>query len=134
MSEHLITIRTNDQVHLVERIFHENEFHHLPVVSSNQVLEGIISREDWLRVIHFLSMQQHREGKRFEMDELKASDIMTRYPLSIEPDDSIGLAADIFLSNKFHALPIVEDGKLVGIVTTHDLLRYSFASPIEQHS
>ena len=48
--------------------------------------------------------------------------------LSINADDSIGLAADIFLANRFHALPIVEENRLVGMVTTHDLLLYSFNS------
>lgn len=51
---------------------------------------------------------------------------MTPYPIQLDPDDSIGLAIDIFLANKFHALPIVEDGALLGIVTTHDLLEYAF--------
>ena len=51
---------------------------------------------------------------------------MTKYPISLEPDDTIGLAADIFLANRFHALPILDDDVLVGLVTAHDLLRYSF--------
>jgi acetoin utilization protein AcuB len=55
---------------------------------------------------------------------------MTKYPLQLSPDDTVGLAADIFLANKFHALPIVDDGQLVGIVTAHDLLSYSFSSPV----
>ena len=51
--------------------------------------------------------------------------------MQLEPDDTIGLAADIFLANKFHALPVVEDERLVGIVTTHDLLKYSFTAVME---
>jgi CBS domain-containing protein len=62
---------------------------------------------------------------------MTAEQFMTKYPVQLDPDDSIGLAADIFLANKFHALPIVEDGVLVGLVTSHDLLQYSFSSPVE---
>ena len=54
---------------------------------------------------------------------------MTEFPMHLDPEDSIGLAADTFLANKFHALPIVEDQVLVGLITTHDLLKYSFESP-----
>ena len=97
MSTHLITIKVDESIHLVERIFFENEFHHLPVVSEHKELQGIISREDWLRVTHFLSLQQQQGGKTFEMEDIRASDVMTRYPLSLDPEDSIGLAADIFL-------------------------------------
>jgi CBS domain-containing protein len=132
MSKQLITVGPEDEMHVVERIFHENTFHHLPVVGNGQILEGIISREDWLRVAHFLSMREKCNGTVFDGTNVTASDIMTRFPLFLDPEDTIGLAADIFMSNKFHALPIVEDEKLVGIVTTHDLLKYSFTSPIER--
>ena len=56
---------------------------------------------------------------------------MTKDPMILDPEDSIGLAADVFLANKFHSLPIVEDGVLTGIVTVHDLLAFSFNSPVE---
>jgi CBS domain-containing protein len=52
---------------------------------------------------------------------------MTTYPVFLEPDDTIDLAADIFLANKFHALPILDDGQLVGLLTTHDLIRHVFS-------
>ena len=52
---------------------------------------------------------------------------MTLNPLVIEPEDTIGLAADIILSNKLHALPVVDDGTLVGLITNHDLLAFAFA-------
>jgi len=45
----------------------------------------------------------------------------------ITPEDSIGLAADMFITNHFHALPVVdEDDNLQGIVTTHDLIKYAY--------
>jgi len=55
-----------------------------------------------------------------------AKDIMTENPVFLNPEDSIGLAADLFLENIYHAIPIMEDGVLVGIITTHDLLAYAF--------
>jgi len=55
----------------------------------------------------------------------RARDIMTAAPLFLDPDDTVGLALDIFLANKFHALPVVEDNILMGILTTHDILAYS---------
>ena len=56
---------------------------------------------------------------------------MTKLPMFLSPEDSIGLAADIFMANKFHALPVVDDNQLIGIITTHDLLAYSFESAVE---
>ena len=51
---------------------------------------------------------------------------MTKYPVSLDMEDTVGLAADIFMANKFHALPVVENNQLVGIVTTHDILLFAF--------
>ena len=59
-------------------------------------------------------------------NNIYASDIMSSAPLHIESEDSIGLAADIFLANKIHSLPVIDDGELVGIVTSHDLLLYAY--------
>ena len=79
------------------------------------------------KLAYVLSLQTTgRTYSEKEYTALKAADIMTRYPVTLDPDDTVGLAADIFLANKFHALPIVEDNELIGLITTHDLLAFSF--------
>lgn len=50
--------------------------------------------------------------------------------MKLEPEDKIGTAAELFLDNRFHALPVVSDGYLVGLVTTFDVLRYEFKKNI----
>jgi CBS domain-containing protein len=49
---------------------------------------------------------------------------MVRKPTCISPDTMIKEAAEIFLKAEFHALPVVEKNKLVGILTTTDLIKY----------
>jgi CBS domain-containing protein len=52
---------------------------------------------------------------------------MTHRIAKLELDDKVGTAAEIFLENRFHALPIVdENDHLLGIVTTFDVLKYEF--------
>jgi len=134
MTTNLKTIRPKESLNRVHEIFSKHDFHHLPVVDERGNLLGIISRYDFNKVEFILSLETDKSHQnalaRFK--NLGAVDIMTKYPLHMEPDDSIGLAADIFLANKFHALPIVEDGRLTGIVTSHDLLAFSFSSPMEE--
>ncbi len=127
MSSELITAKANEPLMVIRKIFEANKFHHIPIIGNNGELLGIISREDYYKVAYVLSI----EGMKQKFQTLEAQDIMTKYPLHLDPEDTIGLAADIFLANKFHALPIVEDGRLVGIVTSHDLLAYSYSSPVE---
>lgn len=129
MTTDLVTVKPDTSAKDIYDLFKKYDFHHLPVIENGEVLVGIISKEDFFRVSYLLSNQT--TGKTWSekhYQTLQAKDFMTTYPMVLDPQDTIGLAADIFLNNKFHALPVVEDQQLMGIVTTHDLLRYSFNS------
>lgn len=132
MTTKMVTVSPDANVKNIKDIFEKNEFHHLPVVDRGEELVGIISKEDFFKVAYILSLGSSGSNNHQPRDEpyanLKAKDFMTKYPLVLDPEDTLGLAADIFLANKFHALPIVEDGRLIGIVTTHDLLKSAFNS------
>lgn len=131
MTKLVVSINPDEGLQKIKDIFLKNNFHHLPVVDNGNLV-GIISREDFLKTYYQVSKET--TGKTWSeksLNHLSAREIMTKDPMTLEPDDSIGLAADVFLANKFHALPIVEDGVLAGIITVHDLLAYSFDSPVE---
>ncbi len=131
MTANPVTVNPSSTLGQVRELFSRNSFHHVPVTGSGGELVGIISREDFFKVAYVLSVEATRsKNTKSRFQHLLAEDIMTKYPLQLSPDDTVGLAADIFLANKFHALPIVDDGHLVGIVTAHDLLSYSFSSPV----
>ncbi len=127
-----VTVESNTALTEISRVFEENAFHHIPVVDGGSLV-GIISRQDFLRFEHALSIDwSGRMQLPGTFQDFVAGDFMTEYPLSLAPDDTVGLAADIFLSNKFHAVPIIEDEMLVGIVTAHDLIAYAYASPVKR--
>lgn len=126
MTTDLITARGEDSVNRIRQIFEANNFHHLPVIEDGNSLIGIISREDINRVVQLLAF----DAKKAKHGPMRAKDIMSQSPMMLDPDDTIGLAADVFMTNKFHALPVIEDDSLIGIVTTHDLLSYCFSSPL----
>jgi len=135
MTTKLQTVRPDDSVYKVMEIFRQFGFHHIPVVDEGEKLVGIISREDFLRISYELSLStSSKTYSKVTYRTMKVEEVMTTKPIALEPEDTIGLAADIFLANEFHALPVVEDDTLVGLVTTHDLLQYSFHSPIEPAS
>lgn len=126
----LIVIKLNTPFHKIKTIFDENNFHHLPVVDDMAMVKGIISKSDFTKITYPLTT--NTSGKIYSQkfyNSLTAKDIMTNNPIYLNPDDRIGLAADLFLENQYHALPIVEDGVLVGIVTSHDLLVYAYYKP-----
>lgn len=126
MTRFPIVVTPGTSIEKIHDIFEENDFHHLPVLSNGKV-EGMISKADYVKVSHLIANNFGRKiGLKASGKNLTAKDIMSSPVLQIEPKDSIGLASDIFLSNRLHALPVVDDGELVGIVTSHDILSYAF--------
>lgn len=135
MTKNLIMVRPDESIKRVQEIFEHHQIHHIPVVTTGNELMGIISKDDLLNLVKWISKSEPRSNRTSMILKHKpVREIMTSNPLTLEPDDTIGLAADIFLANKFRALPIVDDGQLVGMVTTYDLLAYSFQSEIYRNS
>jgi len=131
MTNELVTVRPEEKIKDLKSLFEEHNFHHLLVVEESSGLVGIISKEDYYKFTYSLTFQTTgKTWSTIKYDTICAKEIMTESPFVLAPDDTIGLAADLFLANKFHALPVVESNDLVGILTTHDLLRYSFKSVI----
>ncbi|MBX2872517.1 MAG: CBS domain-containing protein [Saprospiraceae bacterium] len=128
MSTDLITVKDTDQLLTIEEKFKNHPIHHLPVVGKDYALVGIISKADMLHIARII--EHDASGTTYinkVYESWTATRIMTSQPLTLDPDDSIGLVADIFLQNKFHAIPVIEDFRLVGIVTSHDLLKHAYA-------
>jgi len=126
MTRQVVHVRPETPIDELHAHFEKNVFHHIPVVAHGRLV-GIVSRADYHKVRHVLAVTW--EGLTVVQDiyrDMTVSDIMTPDPLKVESSDSIGLAADIFKTNTLHALPVVDDGELVGIVTSHDLLNYAF--------
>jgi acetoin utilization protein AcuB len=58
-----------------------------------------------------------------QLDLYTAEDVMTTKLATLESTDRINVAIEIFAENLFHAIPIVDDGALVGILTTLDVIK-----------
>lgn len=115
MTSELVTVNVDDKISKIQQLFDSNKFHHL-LVMDNGALSGIISLHDLLNA--------YARGVTLEITTAK--DFMSSNPLTVEYDDMVGLVADIFLANKYHALPVMEGNEVVGIITSHDLIKYCF--------
>ncbi len=123
MSTKLVTVNPQDKLMTVKEAFENNNIHHLPVVRFREIV-GLISKTDFL---HFLRGFNRSDEDRFvdnaRLRVYHAEDIMTTGLAKIGSEDRIGVALEIFLENRFHAIPIVDNNELVGIVTTFDILK-----------
>lgn len=98
------------------RLLKEKSIRHLPVVNSGKLV-GIISDRDLLRHGHVLA-----DGE-LGFNNRSVADIMTLKPMVCAPEASVAQAAQIMVENKIDALPVVSDGRLVGLITSTDLLQ-----------
>ena len=125
MTTDLITVGRNDPIKKVEEIFEDRKIHHLPVTDKDGRLVGMVSRSDYL--LFKRGFNEHEQSDRYDLFRLKTNKveaIMTTGIAKLEPDDRVNVALEIFRENLFHAIPIVEDGKLRGIVTTLDIIEH----------
>lgn len=122
MTRDVVSVDRNDNLIDIRETLETRNFHHLVVMDKEKVC-GIISFNDLNRAIR--PMVEVIEG--MPNVGLTAEDIMTPDPITVDPEDSIGLAADVILTNRVHALPVTHRGMLKGIVTSHDLLKYCFS-------
>lgn len=118
-----ITVQVGQGLSVVARILQEKGFHHLPVLDGES-LAGLITSTDLLRV----SYQRGVDPRQVEtvLDHTVAlADLMVTDLVTIREDASVRDAVALLAEHAFHSLPVVDDdGRLVGIVTTTDLLRY----------
>ncbi len=134
MTTDVITLHPDDSLLKVEEIFTTHDFHHLPVVDENKVVKGIISRQEFHKMQHSLTIFNTKSAKKHNHSVFNATlvgEIMTKQIAKLGPEDTALIAAGFFRENLFHALPIVnKEEKLVGMLTTYDLLTYAYNEPV----
>jgi CBS domain-containing protein len=105
----------------------KHKVRHLPVVAENRVV-GMISRTDIDR-LSFGGLFDNQEDADEALDEiLTVPQVMTSKPRVVSPQASIKEVAEIFTQEDYHALPVVEEGQLKGIVTTTDVIKYMLSN------
>jgi len=134
-----VTVFPEDTVEAVLRTLRENELPGVPVVNSGGRCVGIITEADLvlagenedLHLPHyfelfggfvFLEPLSHFEDRLRKATAALARDLMTEDPVTMEPSDSVADAARLISRSKHNRLPVVEHGRLVGVITRVDVL------------
>ncbi len=124
MSTNLTTVHDGQPVSCLRPIFEENSIHHIPVLSG-EALIGIVTSTDFMRVSFGEFGNQDGKGLDAILDHTyKMHDLMNKNPVTVPKTATIRDAARLLSSHSFHALPVVDGEKLVGLVTSTDLLQY----------
>jgi CBS domain-containing protein len=147
MNREVRTVTPDTSLAELARLFADTGIHGAPVVDAENRLVGIVTESDVLNAtktkyvrynlvypsIHQFGMD-FKEGVDYEdilkaFDEVKhipVSQVMTRKVTTAGPDDLVEDITPMMVKNKINRVPIVEKGKVVGIVTREDILRGLF--------
>ena len=122
MSKKVITIDEDTTIMKALSIMKDNGIRRLPV-TKDQKITGIVTDRD---------LKESTPSKATSLDvheiyrllsEIRVKDIMSKDLLTIRPDESIEKAAMLMLKRKVSGLPVMEEGKLVGIITETDIFK-----------
>jgi CBS domain-containing protein len=113
MTTDIIAVKRHTPLIEVVKILSENDITGLPVVNDDMTLAGVISERDVLSLV-------------FNVDEdlVKAEDFMTKDVVSFEQDEDFIAICECLAKNNFRRVPITADGKLVGIISRSDVIKY----------
>ena len=117
----LVTVHPKDTLASVKEHFDTQNIHHIPVVEFKKIV-GIISKTDLLYFLKGTETIDANFENEAKLSHYKAGDLMTTALATLEPEEPIRTALEVFKANLFHALPIVKNEELVGILTTYDLI------------
>ncbi|MCA1917986.1 CBS domain-containing protein [Flavobacterium piscis] len=123
MTKSVVTVNEKDDLKKVVEKLKKHAIRHIPIVRGKDVV-GIISRTDINRLTFGALFEGQEGADEAILDMLTIAQVMTSKPKTISSDTIIRDSAEIFVKEEFHALPVVDNGELKGIVTTTDILRY----------
>lgn len=123
MSKHPITITADVHIDEALKMMRDNKVRRLPVVDKDGRLVGIVSEMDLLYASPSPATSLSVYEIHYLMARITVQDVMTKDVISAEEDTPLEEAARIMVDNKIGGLPVVRDGKLVGIITETDLFK-----------
>jgi predicted transcriptional regulator len=85
----------------------------VPVIDDDGVIIGVISEFDLLKVVYSP-----------EVETQLVSDHMSTHLLTVKEDEQLINVVDVFLTHPVRRLPVVRDGKMIGLISRHDLIRF----------
>ncbi len=122
MTKNIYTLDPADKLKQAKELMDTYAIHHIPVLEE-QKLVGIISKSD---LLYYLKAVDNEANEKY-LNEIRlknytVGEVMSKKAITIDADDAIEYALEIFSDNLFHAIPVMHKGKLVGMVTPYDVI------------
>lgn len=123
MTAEVHTLRADQMLIEALRFLREHQVRHIPILDASGALAGVLTDRDIKRATPSALAPGQREVWEKVVDETPLSRVMTRDPSTASPDLTLVEALERFVEERIGCLPVVEAGRLVGIVTARDIFK-----------
>ena len=122
MAKNPVALSQNEYLDLAKDIMTLSRIRHFPVVDGGELV-GVVSQRDLYRASLGSVMQYEERTQNEFLRTILVKEIMSHPPVTIAPDAPIKDAAHLMIDRKIGCFPVMEGGKLVGLITETDLLK-----------
>ena len=118
-----VTLKPDDSLDLANDVISLGRIRHIPIVDSGKLV-GLLSERDLMGAAATQIFGLKQRTKSALLKTVLIKEIMKKRVITVEPDTAIKDATHLMAEKKIGCLPVVNEGALVGLVTTTDILRY----------
>ena len=120
MTKNVVCVTPNQYLLDVKHIYEKEKFHHHIPVEEDGELVGMVSLIDFMYNISGAGISD----KNTVYKKLKVKNIMTQNPFYLTTNAAIEDVVKVLAEGNYHAVPVLENDKIVGIVSTTDIIKY----------
>jgi CBS domain-containing membrane protein len=123
MTSDVTTLKRNEKLTIADDVMQLGRIRHLPVLDDDgEQVVGIVSQRDLFRGALAQALGYGQHARRKILDTLLVKDVMTTEVVTTTPETPLAEAARVLMERKIGSLPVVKDGRLVGIITEGDFV------------
>ena len=123
MSREVHTVTRNDELAIADTLMKQERVRHLPVLDEDGEVCAVVSQRDLFRGALLRALGYGSRAEELMLKQVAVKEAMSAEIQTTAPDTPIADAARVMIERKIGCLPVIESGRLIGIVTETDFVR-----------
>jgi CBS domain-containing protein len=123
MSREVHTVKRNDELAIADELMKQKRVRHLPVLDEDGEVCAVVSQRDLFRGALLRALGYGSRAEELMLKQVAVKEAMSTEIQTTAPDTPVADAARVMIERKIGCLPVIENGRLVGIVTETDFVR-----------